>query len=89
MKQVLQKKKKKSIYSTCSKRVVDVMERNSINWIDLLNIVLLQTMTFECIFLLLYFWTWIQIFHCNTTFNRTQNITLPKKIEICILEFSK
>ena len=42
----------KAIRTTCSKCVVDIVERDGVNGINLLNVIFLQSMTFESIFLL-------------------------------------
>lgn len=51
-----------------------IMEGNSIDWVYVFHSFLLDAMTLEGIFLLLYFRAWIKIFHSYSAFNGAEHI---------------
>ena len=54
------------------------MECDGINRVDLLNAVLLHSVTFESIFLLLNFWFRIQVFHGNSAWYVNANSSVDQ-----------
>ena len=57
---------------TCGEGVVLAMEGHGVHWIDLLQLIILQSVTFERIFLLLDLGSRIEVLHSNTALDRTQ-----------------
>lgn len=64
---------------TCGKRVVDVVEGDGVDWVNLLNVVLLEPVTLEGVLLLLNLRARVQVFHGHSAFDGAQHVTLPRE----------
>lgn len=64
-------KKRKPIENnyTCSKGVMDAVKGDGIDWVNMLDSILLKPVALESILLLLNFLAWVQILHGYTAFD--------------------
>ena len=76
-------KRRLTVGASGCKCIVFFVKWDRVNWENVFHIPIFVSMTLECIFSFLNFWTGIQILHGHTALNWTQNIAFSgKKIDI-------